>query len=334
MTGPSQAAEVDELLYQSPHPLLAFDVDSLIVLGANEAAYELFGGTPGWLDHTKVTDVLSPVDEYIPKGAWKLLTSGDIEGYRSTCHVRHRDGTELAVHTWVRLVTTDEGAFGLVMVEPEPTAEPWPLFASTAQIALVVTDHDWRITHASTDVERILGTGCGVEKGSPLLGLLHPDDFFRFMHAVDDVAAHGRGPMLPMRLRAGDDRWQEVWGLVVAMCDHDPPRLGLAIATLPEYVREPFADLYRPLSLLGDREFGGNRCGPTCGLEAHIAPGTFSTRQKDILMRLARGQRVREIAQSLFLSPSTVRNHMTAIYKKVGVHSQTELLVKLLGAIG
>ena len=53
-------------------------------------------------------------------------------------------------------------------------------------------------------------------------------------------------------------------------------------------------------------------------------------RQWEILTRLVRGQRVQEIADALYLSPSTVRNHLTAIYRKFGVHSQAELLAALL----
>jgi len=50
----------------------------------------------------------------------------------------------------------------------------------------------------------------------------------------------------------------------------------------------------------------------------------------EILTRLVRGERTEDIAKALYLSPSTVRNHLTAIYKKVGVHSQVELVTKLL----
>jgi len=36
------------------------------------------------------------------------------------------------------------------------------------------------------------------------------------------------------------------------------------------------------------------------------------------------------IAAALNVSQNTVRNHLAAIYKKFGVHSQTELLAMLL----
>jgi DNA-binding NarL/FixJ family response regulator len=38
------------------------------------------------------------------------------------------------------------------------------------------------------------------------------------------------------------------------------------------------------------------------------------------------GERVPRIAEELFLSQSTVRNHLADMFKKMGVHSQEELL--------
>ena len=57
----------------------------------------------------------------------------------------------------------------------------------------------------------------------------------------------------------------------------------------------------------------------------------LTTRQWEILTRIAEGQRVSTIASELYISPSTVRNHLAVIFKKFGVHNQAELVVKLLG---
>jgi DNA-binding NarL/FixJ family response regulator len=58
----------------------------------------------------------------------------------------------------------------------------------------------------------------------------------------------------------------------------------------------------------------------------------LSTRQWEVATRLLRGERVSTIAREMYLSPSTVRNHLAAIYRKVGVGSQAELLELLRGA--
>jgi DNA-binding CsgD family transcriptional regulator len=55
----------------------------------------------------------------------------------------------------------------------------------------------------------------------------------------------------------------------------------------------------------------------------------LTIRQRDILVRVLAGERVKEIARDMYLSPSTVRNHLTAIYRRFGVHSQVELISSL-----
>ena len=52
----------------------------------------------------------------------------------------------------------------------------------------------------------------------------------------------------------------------------------------------------------------------------------LTTRELDIVTRLVSGDRVRSIAQRLFLSQSTVRSHLSVIFSKFGVRSQSELL--------
>ena len=55
----------------------------------------------------------------------------------------------------------------------------------------------------------------------------------------------------------------------------------------------------------------------------------LSERERAVLGHLLDGQRVSSIARTLHLSPHTVRNHLKAIFRKVGVHSQVELLERL-----
>ena len=54
--------------------------------------------------------------------------------------------------------------------------------------------------------------------------------------------------------------------------------------------------------------------------------GELTTRQREVVVRLAAGERVAEIAREMYLSPSTVRNHLTAVFRIFGVHSQVELI--------
>ena len=53
---------------------------------------------------------------------------------------------------------------------------------------------------------------------------------------------------------------------------------------------------------------------------------TLSEREVEILRLAKRGLPNPQIAQSLHISPGTVRNHLSAIYRKLGVHSRHEAL--------
>ena len=52
----------------------------------------------------------------------------------------------------------------------------------------------------------------------------------------------------------------------------------------------------------------------------------LSPRECEIVRLLLDGERVPTIAQKLVLSQSTVRDHLAASFKKLGLHSQQELL--------
>ena len=55
--------------------------------------------------------------------------------------------------------------------------------------------------------------------------------------------------------------------------------------------------------------------------------GTLSPRERDILSGIARGMTNSEIGNSLFISEKTVRNHVTSIFDKLGVHSRAQAIV-------
>jgi DNA-binding CsgD family transcriptional regulator len=56
----------------------------------------------------------------------------------------------------------------------------------------------------------------------------------------------------------------------------------------------------------------------------------LSPREQEILQHLYARHRVSTIAQMLYLSPHTVRNHLKSIYQKLRVKSQVDLIVQLV----
>jgi DNA-binding NarL/FixJ family response regulator len=53
-------------------------------------------------------------------------------------------------------------------------------------------------------------------------------------------------------------------------------------------------------------------------------PGPLSGREREVVVLIAAGATNREIAQRLYLSPHTVKEHTSAIYRKLGVRNRAE----------
>jgi DNA-binding NarL/FixJ family response regulator len=56
----------------------------------------------------------------------------------------------------------------------------------------------------------------------------------------------------------------------------------------------------------------------------------LTRREREVLEAFVRLRRIPDVAESLFISKHTVRNHLKSIYSKLGVHSQPELMVLML----
>lgn len=60
-------------------------------------------------------------------------------------------------------------------------------------------------------------------------------------------------------------------------------------------------------------------------------PGAaLSGRETEVLQLLVRGMNHKRIAEQLFISPETVRNHIKAIYDKLHVHTRSEVVARAL----
>ena len=66
---------------------------------------------------------------------------------------------------------------------------------------------------------------------------------------------------------------------------------------------------------------------PSAGADQHPQPA-LTRRQREILYLLVEGVRARQIASRLTLSETTVRNHIRAILRELGAHSQLEAVAR------
>lgn len=62
--------------------------------------------------------------------------------------------------------------------------------------------------------------------------------------------------------------------------------------------------------------------------EAAVAALGLTTRECEILERLATGRSIKELARDLDLSPNTVKTHVAQVYSKLGVSKRVNALEK------
>lgn len=80
-----------------------------------------------------------------------------------------------------------------------------------------------------------------------------------------------------------------------------------------------------------DRLFAVDRYRGSPPLYATHDEFGLTRREREILAWVARGKTNSEIAQILWIAPSTVRKHLENIFPKLGVRTRTAAVTRLLG---
>lgn len=175
----------------------------------------------------------------------------------------------------------------------EPAAEP-----SRRGPGILVIDRDGRVVSVSREAEAWLdevGPAFAVPAGSELPLPLGAHAYASRVRAA--AAGEGAASPQPTRLRTRSG----VWLLMHASLLEDTDQVGLVI--------EPArASDVAPLIV-----------------EAY----ELTPRELEVARAIARGLGTAEIASHLFLSPHTVRDHVKALFEKVGVSSRGELVAKM-----
>lgn len=145
---------------------------------------------------------------------------------------------------------------------------------------------------------------------------------------VMDVAMPGFDPIAAIhRIRA---EYPDLKILVVSAYDDQAYVVGLLAAGVNGYhlKDQPLADL----QLAAQRVMAGERwiSGPLVSRLVQSSPAptrptlALTRRQKELLRLLAQGYDNRKMAQEMELSIKTIENHLTALYRALGVNSRLE----------
>ena len=319
---------LDELissLYELPVPAALTDLGTNRVVAANDAVAALLGATDQNLLGTVVTSRIAENEQAATLAAVTALAHHIVDGYLVHRTFVTVTGEELRMEVWGRRVEYDHKSYGIWILLPEAYSSD----LVPSSLVLAMTDHDWVIEYMSADAD-LLGSKGSELRGFPLLGLIHPSGAAAFLEAARRVSEDHLTVTFPARLRVQGAGWADRQCLLVRMCKHQPPRLGVVITSRAEKgvaLRGQLADELRHCAL-ESRATHALRTLPTLSL---LPQGSeLSARQTEIVNHLIEGKSASDIASLMYLSPSTVRNHLALIYRKFGVHSQAELLAVLL----
>jgi PAS domain S-box-containing protein len=321
--------------------LMSFVIVDLVdqrILSANAAAGVMFGLSPELLIGRLQTDFVVPPERDAMIENQIDLREGRLDGYQIHHSFLFSTGDAFEAEAWVRRLSGPAGSCTALIAISFDFNEQLPPSAATimrsdAQATLMaITNHDWIIERASADSGVVLGLGPLEMIGAPFLGLIHPDDVANLLFAVARATATGRAVVCRMRLRTSNNEWRSTASFVNLLCEHSPPRLGImsVVSEEPETSRMPrAAELEQRLQRIAVEIRAAEALIRVPEVPGRTKPeqmAALTSRQWEVLSRLSRGDTAARIAAALCLSPSTVRNQLSVMYRHFGVHSQVELL--------
>jgi DNA-binding CsgD family transcriptional regulator len=265
-----------------------------------------------------------------PSGALPLLMAGRLDGYQTT-HERDQPGGGGPLTIWVRRIDDREPPTHVMAVLTAPgneTSRLLPRAPGYEPPVLGSTGPDLLIDRISCDIATLVGAPAEELIGQSLLNLVTPASASTLLWGLAQSTTHGTGAPLRLELLGADGGAVPVQLLITPL--HPPASCAFSIlpgvpagdADVPEVdAHALLAQLARGVDALGTaREVAG------ISASNRMVLARLSARELDIVTRLLAGDRVPVIAKALFLSPSTVRNQLSSVFTKVGVHSQQELL--------
>jgi DNA-binding CsgD family transcriptional regulator len=158
--------------------------------------------------------------------------------------------------------------------------------------------------------------------GKPIVSVVHETNVTDLLEAFEEAGRTHDGASRAVGIAAKDGEVVSCEVVVVPLV----PAPSSAFAFIPEG-SQLLPTTTTALQRIVQQLVGVSSESPAAQISADL-PGIdrLTRRELDIVALLVDGDRVRSIAERLFLSQSTVRSHLSVIFSKFGVRSQSELL--------
>jgi PAS domain S-box-containing protein len=313
--------------------LILADLDDYSVRAINRRALEGAGVTLSSVLGRSALELIAEDDRASAREAIDAMRDGTIDFYRA--HRRFVDRSRAGT-VWVQALRFGDRPVALAQIAygGEHADSPLAEFLGRPafEMAVGTVDATGIITSVSTDITEFLGVNTEEAIGRSLVGRLHEGDVRRLFDA-ERLARTDAAVGLHVRVRAESGAWRPMFLVLSALAGSRE----FLFALLPDLA--PPTDTRRAVTRVAQLEDSLWRIGAEVAASgvwfptARVPdPATFpqladmTPRQREVLRRLVRGERVSTIAAGLSVSQSTVRNHLAHIFERFGVHSQAELL--------
>jgi DNA-binding CsgD family transcriptional regulator len=318
-----------EVLEGIPFPALVLEVPSERIVAASPAAAHL-------LDPDRDSIVGHLFEEFTsdnPDLGRDIFAGGRLNGFETFRVLRRARGADATVRMWIRqfdeqpsskfvvavIVVDVMSANGVAQTDWQET----PAVVGTADTSVM-------IERISSDAESLFKLPVSNILGTSMLALVAQEDMPACLAALEDASANQTGVTLHVRVRTGIEGPALRCEQVILPLQPSP---SCAFIFLPRPDGNPAQPVSARLSQLLFRFGRGAEIAHAArtafrGMTEQTMPGVsrLTTRELEIVSRLLEGERPPAIADRLFLSQSTIRNHLASVYVKLGVGSQQQLL--------
>jgi DNA-binding CsgD family transcriptional regulator len=326
-----------------PFPALVLEVPSERIVASSRAGARLLEPDGAAVDG----HLLQEFTTDRPAAGRDLHAGARLDGAETLRILRRSGGDDLHVRLWIRSFEhqpTSNFVVAVIVADDLPgrdAAEQTVDGADSetdrpdAPAVVGLVDSSLLIERISSDAEALFEVPAADLLHRSLLSTVAQVDVARCLLAFGESSASRNGITLHVHIVAGGGNLVPCELLLLPL----QPAPSCIFVLLPVSEGE--------MDGLDRGDFAGILLRLRRGAEiAHIAHGAFSsvseharpglsrltTREFEVVTRLLDGQRPPAIARALFLSQSTVRNHLGSVFAKYGVTSQQQLLDLLRSA--